>query len=213
VVAITAARIGAKVTGIDLTPELLDRARHNSKLAQLEVDWREGDVEKMPFAGDEFDVVLSQFGHMFAPQPAVAIAEMFRVLKPGGTIAFSTWPPDLFMGRMFAMVARNMPPPPPGAAPPVQWGDQAIIRERLGDAVSGITFENGLMLSPALSPQHFRAATEQTAGPLVKLVELLGTSDPARLATFRAEYDAAVAEYFHDNAVQQTYLMTRAKKN
>jgi SAM-dependent methyltransferase len=212
VVAITAARLGARVSGIDLTPELLERARHNSKLAELEVDWREGDVEKMPFADGEFDVVLSQFGHMFAPQPGVAIAEMLRVLKPGGTIAFSTWPPDLFMGRVFSLTARHMPPPPPGVAPPVQWGDQATIRERLGDAVSDLTFENGLMLSPALSPQHFRTATEQSVGPLIKLVEMLGTSDPARLAAFRAEYDASIAEYFHDNAVQQTYLMTRAKK-
>ncbi|MGD0963368.1 MAG: class I SAM-dependent methyltransferase [Candidatus Acidiferrales bacterium] len=212
VVAITAARMGAKVTGIDLTPELLERARHNSTVAALDMDWREGDVEKMPFADGEFDVVLSQFGHMFAPQPAVAIAEMLRVLKSGGTIAFSTWPPDLFMGRMFAMTARYTPPPPPGVAPPVQWGDQAIIRERLGNAVTGITFENGLMLSPALSPQHFRAVTEQTVGPLINLVEMMGSSDPAKLAAFRAEYDAGIAEYFRDNSVQQGYLTTRAKK-
>jgi SAM-dependent methyltransferase len=172
VVAVTAARLGAKVSGLDLTPELLERARQNSQLAGAEVDWREGDVEKMPFADGEFDVVLSQFGHMFAPQPLVAVAEMLRVLKPGGTIAFSTWPPDLFMGRMFSMIARYMPPPPPGVAPPVQWGDQTLI----------------------------------------KLVEMLGPSDPARLATFRSEYDAAIAEYFEDNTVQQTYVMTRATK-
>jgi SAM-dependent methyltransferase len=178
----------------------------------LEVDWRDGDVELLPFDDGQFDVVLSQFGHMFAPRPEMALAEMLRVLKSGGTIAFSTWPPDLFMGRMFAMTARHMPPPPPGVAPPVQWGDQSVIRQRLGNAVTEIAFETGMMLSPALSPQHFRAATEQTVGPIIKLVEMLGASDPPKLAAFRREYETAISEYFLDNSVQQTYLMTRAKK-
>jgi SAM-dependent methyltransferase len=213
VVAITARRIGAKVTALDLTPELLERARYNSQIAGLEVAWREGDVEKLPFEDGIFDVVLSQFGHIFAPRPTLALSEMLRVLKSGGTIAFSTWPPDLLVGRMFSMTARYMPPPPPGVAPPVLWGDRATIRERLGDSVKDIVFETGIALAPALSPQHFRTMTEQTAGPLIKLVETLATTDPSRLASFRREYDAVAAEYFNDNAVQQGYIMTRAIKN
>ena len=67
VVAVTAARQGARVTGLDLTPALLERARDNSRIAGVEVDWREGDVEKLPFEDSSFDVVLSQFGHIFAP--------------------------------------------------------------------------------------------------------------------------------------------------
>ena len=90
VVAVTAARAGAIVTALDLTPELLVRARENSKIAEVNVDWHEGDVEKLPFENAAFDVVLSQYGHMFAPRPEIAVAEMLRVLKPGGTIAFST---------------------------------------------------------------------------------------------------------------------------
>jgi SAM-dependent methyltransferase len=82
--------------------------------------------------------VVSQFGHMFAPRPDVAIGEMLRVLKPAGTIAFSTWPPELFIGNTFALVSRYMPPPPPGVSPPPQWGDPAVIRERLGTAVRDI---------------------------------------------------------------------------
>jgi len=213
VVALTAARLGAKVSGLDLTPELLERARHNSQLAGVEVDWREGDVEKLPFDDATFDVVLSQFGHMFAPRPAVAVGEMLRVLKPGGTIAFSTWPPDLFIGRMFTLGARYLPPPPPGVAPPVQWGDRAVVRERLGNAVRDIVFDTGMMLAPALSPQHHRETMERTAGPIIKLVETLATSDPAKLAAFRREYDALAAEFLRDNAVQQGFLMTRAIKN
>src|SRR5881628_248600 len=102
VVAVTAARAGARVSGLDLTPQLLEQARENARLANVEIEFREGDAEQLPFGDSAFDVVLSQFGHMFAPRPEVAIGEMLRVLKPGGTIAFSTWPPELFMGRMFA---------------------------------------------------------------------------------------------------------------
>ena len=213
VVALTAARLGTKVTGLDLTPPLLARARHNSQIAEVKIDWREGDAETLPFDDSAFDVVLSQFGHIFAPRPSLAISEMLRVLKPGGTIAFSTWPPDRMIGRSFILTARYMPPPPPGVAPPVQWGDQAIVRERLGSAVSDIAFETGTMLSLALSPQHYLAFTEQTVGPMIKLVEMLSASDPAKLAEFRREYGALIAEYFRENSIQQDYLMTRAKKN
>lgn len=212
VVALTAARAGAKVTGLDLTPELLERARYNAQVAELEIDWHEGDVEKLPFDDGAFDLVLSQFGHMFAPRPELAIAEMLRVLKAGGTIAFSTWPPDLLMGRMFSLTASYVPPPPPGVAAPVQWGDQGIIQKRLGSAVDNLVFDTGTMLAPALSPQHFRLATERTVGPLIKLVENLSSSDPAKLALFRREYDETIAEYFRDNAVHAQYIMTRANK-
>ncbi len=90
VVAITAARRGAKVGGLDLSPVLIARAREHAGLVNLDVDFKDGDAESLPYGDSEFDVVLSQFGHMFAPRPDVTIAEMLRVLKPGGTIAFST---------------------------------------------------------------------------------------------------------------------------
>src|ERR1051326_5093226 len=95
VVAITAARTGARARGNDLTPELLERARENARVANVEIDFREGDAEALPFEDASFDVVLSQFGHMFAPRPEMALAGMLRVLKSGGTIAFATWPPEL----------------------------------------------------------------------------------------------------------------------
>lgn len=215
VVAITAARLGARATGLDLTPELLETARRNASTAAVEIDWHEGDVENLPFEAGTFDVVVSQFGHMFAPRPDVAIGEMLRVLQPGGTIAFATWPPELFVGRMFALIERNMPPPPPGApgaAPPPQWGDPSIIRERLGAAVRDIAFDRGRIPVPALSVQHFREMTERTAGPVLKLVELLSGTDPSKLAAFRREFDALTTEYFEDNIVRQDYLMTRAVK-
>ena len=212
VVAVSAARRGAQATALDLTPELLARARENARIAEVTIDFHEGDVEALPFADGTFDVVLSQFGHMFAPRPDVAIAQMLRVLKPGGTIAFSTWPPELFVGTVFSMIGRYMPPPPPGVAPPPLWGDPAVVRERLGAAVTNLVFDRAIMQSPALSPQHYRAAMERTAGPLVKLVDMLSASAPERLAEFRRDADALIGLYCRDNIVSQGYLLTRATK-
>jgi SAM-dependent methyltransferase len=212
VVAVTAARLGARVTALDLTPELLAVARDNAGTAGVEIDFHEGDCEQLPFGEAAFDVVVSQFGHIFAPRPEVALGEMLRVLEKGGTIAFSTWPPELFVGRMFALVSRYVPPPP-GVAPPPSWGDPAIVAERLGAAVRDIRFDRDTVLVPSLSPQHHREVTERTAGPVVKMVETLRTSDPGKLAAFRQDYEALAAEYFVDNTIRQGYLMTRATKN
>jgi SAM-dependent methyltransferase len=212
VVSVTAARKGAHVTGLDLTPELLQEARANSSTAGVTIDWHEGDVEALPFESSRFDVVVSQFGHIFAPRPDVAIAEMLRVLKRGGTIAFSTWPPELMVGRMFAVTAPYLPPPPPGVSPPQLWGDPALINERLGDRVRDLRFNRATMRVPALSPSHIRETVERTAGPIIKVVETLSGTDPARLNGFRAEIEALAAEYFEDNVVHQGYLLSRAIK-
>jgi SAM-dependent methyltransferase len=210
VVAITAARAGAHVTALDLTPALLEQARENARIAQRDdIVWTEGDAEQLPYPDASFDVVLSQFGHMFAPRPDIAVAEMRRVLKHDGRIAFATWPPEHFIGRMFAFVGRNSPPPPPGAAPPPQWGNPAIITERLGARFDAPFFERGTMAVPALSVAHYRLLMERSAGPIQKLVESLA-GEPQKLNTFRAEFDALVAPYYADNLVHQGYLLTRA---
>jgi SAM-dependent methyltransferase len=211
VASLTAARLGAKVTGVDLTPELLVHARENAALAQVEIDFREGDVEALPFGDAMFDVVISQFGHMFAPRPDVAVREMLRVLKPGGTVAFVTWPPELLTGTMFALIGRYMPPPPPGASPPPQWGDPKVVRERLGDAVKDVFFDRDLIRTPALSPQHARTFVERTVGPVLTLVQSLA-SDPAKLAGFRRELDALLELYFEQNSLKQDFLLSRAVK-
>jgi SAM-dependent methyltransferase len=212
VVAVTAARLGAQVTGVDFTPELLARAHENARIARVDIEWQDGDVEALPLPDNTFDVVVSQFGHMFAPRPSVAIQEMLRVLRPGGTIAFSTWPPELYVGRMFTLVASYLPPPPPGVAAPPLWGEVGVIRERLGAAVRDIAFTRDAIRPPALSPQHARVLSERTAGPLVKLVESLAATDPAKLETFRREYEAIAAEYIEDNTLRHDYLLTRATK-
>lgn len=212
VVAITAARLGARVTGADLTPQLLDRARDNAQTANVNIDWLEADVEQLPFPDREFDAVLSQFAHMFAPRPDVAIREMHRVLRPGGTIAFSTWPPELLVGRTMMLAARYMPPPPSGVSSPMLWGDPNFVQQQLGKAFDSVVFDREHMMVPALSPQHFRANVERAAGPIIKMIEMLAAKSPDRLEEYRREFDAIVAQYMHDNLVRQDYLMTRARK-
>jgi SAM-dependent methyltransferase len=210
VVAITAARAGARVTALDLTPQLLAQARENASIAQTEdIVWTEGDAEALPYPDASFDVVLSQFGHMFAPRPDVTIAEMRRVLKPNGRIAFATWPPEHFVGRMFAVVAKNSPPPPPGAAPPPQWGIPAVIGERLGSKFDAPFFERGTLLFPALSIAHYRLFMERSVGPMQKLVESLA-DNPQKLSAVRGEFDALVAQYYFENIVHMDYIFTRA---
>lgn len=210
VVAITAARLGAVVQGLDLSPVLLRRAEANASIAGVNVGLSEGDLESLPFHDGEFDVVVSQFGHMFAPRPSVATSEMLRVLKPGGTLAFSTWPPEMFMGRMFHLVNQYLPPPV-GVPPTTDWGTPETVRERLGVAIRDLYFERNLMTTAALSPMHFRDLFERTSAPIIKLLQSLN-NDPARLVEFRTCFDALATEYFHNNTMRQHYLMSRAVK-
>ena len=214
VVAVTAARLGAKVAGLDLTPALLGRARQHAAVARVEVDFNEGDVESLPYADASFDVVLSQFGHMFAPRPEVATSEMLRVLRPGGRIAFSTWPPEHGMGKLFALLGRYMPAPPAGSPPPapaVQWGDPTIVRVRLGESVADVRFERGVAVAPTLSPLHSLGYLESTFGPLTKILASMD-AEPERAATLRAEVLDLVTQVFSGNVMRQQFLMTRAVK-
>lgn len=209
VVAITAARAGAKVIGSDLTPALLERAKEHSKLAELDIEWKEADAEALPFPDASFDVVVSQFGHMFAPRAEVAMAELLRVLKPGGTVAFNTWPPEHFVGRFFALTSSYAPAPPAGYCPPPQWGDVNIVKQRLGDAVTNIHFDRGIMPFPLLSLHHYNRVIEETVGPARALVQ---SGDAAMLGKYRKELRELASEYYVDNVLRQDYLMTRATK-
>jgi SAM-dependent methyltransferase len=211
VVAVTAARVGARVRGLDLTPALLERARDNATLAGLSIDFGEGDAEALPYPDATFDVVVSQFGHMFAPRHDVATRELLRVLRPGGRVAFSTWPPELFVAQMMACVGRHLPAPPPEVMSPTRWGDPGYVRERLGEAVTDLRFHCGVISVPALSLSHYRASLEHSVGPLVLLVAAL-QGDPQRLAGVRAELETLASAYFADNKVEQHFMMTRARK-
>jgi SAM-dependent methyltransferase len=168
-------------------------------------------VESLPFDGASFDAVVSQFCHMFGSRHAITTSEMLRVLRPGGVIAFSTWPPELFTGRMFKFIGGYLPPSPAGASSPVAWGNPNIVRQYLGDPVTNISFDRNTSRLPGISPAHVRLFMGANAGPVSRLVESLA-DDVARLAQFREEFESLVSIYFEDNVVRQDYLMSRATK-
>lgn len=134
-IAIPAARAGAQVTGVDIATNLIEQARARAAREGVQVRFEEGDAEALPYADASFDVVVSLIGAMFAPRPQRVAAELLRVCRPGGRIAMANWTPQGFVGQMFKTVADHVPPPPL-MVPPVQWGDETKVRERLGDGVS-----------------------------------------------------------------------------
>lgn len=127
--ALAAARQGANVTGIDLTPELLTVARERAEQEGLPITFAEADAEQLPFPDASFDRVTSVFGAMFAPDQRQTAAELLRVCRPGGKVVVTAWTPDGLNGQMFGAMARHMPPPPEGFQPPVLWGTEDRMRE------------------------------------------------------------------------------------
>jgi len=127
--AIPAARRGANVVGVDIATNLLEQARARAASEGLKAEFLEGDAEKLPFPDARFDVVVSMFGAMFAPRPALAAAELVRVCRPDGVIAMANWTPTGFVGKNFAINARYLPPPE-NLEPPVLWGKEEVVRER-----------------------------------------------------------------------------------
>lgn len=132
-----AARAGADVTGVDIATNLLDQARARARAAGLAIRFEEADAEDLPFDDATFDVVFSLIGAMFAPGPERVAAELLRVCKPGGRIVMGNWTAAGFVGRMFGVVARHVPPPA-GMPSPVLWGDEAVVRDRLKGGVAEI---------------------------------------------------------------------------
>lgn len=127
-----AAAAGADVTGVDLAPVLIETARERAAEQGLEIDYRVGDCENLEFEDGSFETVSSTLGIMFAPDHAAAARELARVTAPGGRICLACWTPDGGLGRMFKVMAPFMPAPPPSS--PFAWGDEAHVRELLGDA-------------------------------------------------------------------------------
>lgn len=135
--AIPAARAGVRVTGVDIATNSLGQARARASAEGLAVQFDEGDAEALPYPDAAFDVVISQFGAMFAPRPDRVAAELVRVCRSGGRIIMVNWTPTGFVGGMFKAIAKHVPPPP-GVPPAGLWGDETMVRERLRTGVSAL---------------------------------------------------------------------------
>jgi ubiquinone/menaquinone biosynthesis C-methylase UbiE len=136
-VALWAARDGVNVTGVDIAPNLVQRAQARARAEGLNALFMEGDAEALPFEDASFDVVISLIGAMFAPRPELVAHELLRVCSPGGMIAMGNWTREGFVGQMFKTIAKFIAPS--GMPSPVLWGDEAVVRERLGPGVSDLS--------------------------------------------------------------------------
>jgi len=171
--AIRAAEDGARVVGLDLTPELFDAGRRLAREAGVEVEWVQGDAEELPFAEQSFDVVLSTFGCMFAPRHRVAALELARVLRPGGRLGITTWTPDGGTGELFRTVGNYLPPPPPLVEPPIQWGSEDHVHELFDDTGIELEFErDALAQIPFDSTEEAIEFTTTKFGPMIMARQL-----------------------------------------
>ena len=164
-----AAKAGARVTGLDFAPGLLEIGRDRAADAMVEIDFVEGDAQALPFDDASFDRVVSTFGHMFAPDHRRTADEMKRVLRPDGVIAVACWTPEGSLGRMFRTIAELIPPPP-GGQPPILWGTEDHVREMWGDA----EFERLAIVWTDDSVESYARFMLDSFGPLLNAREVLG---------------------------------------
>jgi SAM-dependent methyltransferase len=191
-ISIAAARAGAKVTGIDIAPNLIEQARAHAQAENLDAHFDEGDAEMLPYEDSSFDIVISLIGAMFAPRPELVAAELKRVCRPGGKIIMGNWTPTGFVGQMFKAHGKHVPPPAI-MPPPVKWGDEETVRERFKDGVSH------LKLSRRLYPFRYPFPPSQVVeffrtyyGPSHKAFAAL---DPEKQAALRHDLETLWAEY------------------
>ncbi len=216
-VAIRAAEAGANVVASDLAPENFEAGRREAADRGVELEWVQADAEALPFRDEQFDVVTSAFGAMFAPNHQAAADEMLRVCRPGGTIGMLNFTPEGLFGGIFEVLAPYAPPPPPDAAPPALWGSEEHVRELFGDrAVELKLTRSHYVESSAGGPGDYVALYKRTFGPVVAIYETLadqpkraGALDRAFLAFAEREnrgQPGGPAEYPYE------YLLVVARK-
>jgi SAM-dependent methyltransferase len=180
-VAVLAAREGAAVVASDLTPAMVELGRMRTETEGLGVEWRVADAEELPFEDGSFDCVTSVFGAMFGPRPDTVAHELFRVVRPGGTVGMANWTPDGFMGHFFELFNRYGPPRPDDVPNPLEWGREEVVRERFEGLAGSIATEpRWVRWSFADADEAFRFYGE-TAGTSHALVAALDEEARARL--------------------------------
>jgi SAM-dependent methyltransferase len=198
-ISIPAARAGAKVTGIDIAPNLIEQARARAQAENLDAHFEEGDAEMLPYPDSSFELVISLIGAMFAPRPELVAAELKRVCRPGGKIIMGNWTPSGFVGQMFKAHGKHVPPPAI-MPPPVKWGDEETVRERFKDGISHLKLNRRLYpfrypFPPAQVVEFFRTYY----GPSHKAFTAL---DPEKQAALRQDLETLWTE--HSSATDGT---------
>lgn len=157
---IPAARTGANVTGIDIATNLVEQAQARARVEGLTVTVEEGNAEQLPYCDGSFDTVVTMFGAMFALYPDAVAAELVRVCRSGGRIAMANWTPDGFIGQMFKIVGKHVPPAA-GVPSPLLWGKPEVVAERMGNGIAELrcteqTITFYFPFSPAATVEYFR---------------------------------------------------------
>jgi ubiquinone/menaquinone biosynthesis C-methylase UbiE len=179
-VAELAAGAGAHVTGIDLSPRLIEVANARAEAGGYEIEYRVGDAENLDVEDASFDRVVSSVAMIFAPDHEAAARELARVTRPGGRLAVSAWTPEGTVGDMFRVFAAFQPPLPPGAGRPVEWGDENYVRMRLGDAFD-LSIERRISHWEDESPEHAWEYFAPRFGPVKMMLDNL---DPEHREAF-----------------------------
>lgn len=211
-VALAAGRRFARATGIDYVPALLDVARTRAAAEGLDVTFKEGDAENIPFPDASFDYVLSTIGAMFAPNQEKTASELFRVARSGGTIGMVNWRPEGFIGELFRTIAAHVPPPE-GLKPAALWGNEDRVRELFGDRAASVGFKDGAITIGFLSPEHFADFFVTNYGPTLKASEAL---QGEKKEAFRRDLVALASRHNKRTdgtaALEWTYLVVTATK-
>jgi SAM-dependent methyltransferase len=179
-VSLAAARRFCDVTSTDYVPALLERGRARAAAEGLRIEFREADAEALPFADGTFDVVVSTFGVMFAPDQDRCAAEMLRACKRGGKIGLANWTPEGFIGQMFKVVGKHVPPPA-GVKSPLLWGSPARLGELFDSAKASVSSSKRDFNFRYKSPAHFVDVFRTWYGPVHKAFGALDKAGQAGL--------------------------------
>ena len=177
---LAAARRFADVTSTDYVPALLEDGRRRAEGERLSIRFQEADAEALPFADGSFDVVLSSFGVMFAPNHTRAASELVRVCRSGGRIGLANWTPRGFIGQLFKVVGRHVPPPP-ALTPPARWGLDDHLERLFRDAASDIRTIPRDFVFRYKSAQHWIDVFRTWYGPVHKAFAALPADGQQRL--------------------------------
>jgi SAM-dependent methyltransferase len=212
--ALAAARRGAAAIATDFVEPLLDAARSRAETEGLEVETRVADAQDLPFEDDSFDVVVSTFGVMFAPDQQRAADELLRVCRPGGRIGLACWTPTSLVAAQHIVIAQHAPPPPvAGMRVPMEWGTEPRLRELLGAGVSELRTRPRIADICAPSEEALVAFNRTWLGPIsaafARLDEPAGERLAADLAVTLGRYNRATdgtfvggSEYLEVTAVK-----------
>ena len=207
-----ARRAWGNTTGADFVPALLERGRERAAAERLEIEFVEGDAESLPFEDESFDVVMSIYGAMFAPDQQQAASELLRVCKPGGRIGMANWVPDGFIGEMFMTSAKHAPLPP-GLDPPILWGTEERLRELFGEEISDLRVERRTLVQRFYSVDHWLEIYRTYFGPVKVAFERVGPEgEDALESDLRAMLDRNNTAGERALVIPADYLMVTATK-